>query len=195
MSSPPPEPAPPPALIRHLYNLAADEDRAALAALRRGLGRPPGAVAEMARHVVPYLPTSPAGDADYYLIAALFGLHPKPWTGPTERWLANLGASLRRLAPNPTDAGAAGVERRFVALLNADRVDLPVHLRHAVGLLRTQDQAVDWARLLSHVRNWEAAERWVQREWARSFWAGDRDQTEGNADRSADADADLESDI
>ncbi len=194
MSPPPSETPSPPPLIRHLYDLAADEDRAALAALRRGLGKPPGVVAEMARHVVPFLPANPAADADSYLVAALFGLHPNPWHGPDQPWLANLGASLRRLAPHRDDPGAAGVERRFVALLNADRADLPVHLRHAVGLLRAHDEAVDWARLLSHVRHWEAPDRWVQREWARSFWAADRDRGEGNPDRSADTESESEPD-
>lgn len=188
MSSFPPEVRPPPGLIRHLYHLAAEEDRAALAALRRGLGKPPGAVAEMARHVVPFLPGHTALDADYYLIASLFGLHPLPWHGPDAPWLANLGAALRRLAPNPADPGAAGVERRFVALLNADRVDLAVHLRHAVALLRAHDQAVDWARLLRDLRDWDRPDRRVQGSWARSFWTADREPPEGNADRAVSDD-------
>ena len=187
MSSPPPDQKLP-GLIDHLYQLAAEEDRAAFAALRRGLGKPPGAVAEMARHVVRYLPDHTALDADFYLIASLFGLHPRPWDGPAESSSANLGASLRRLAPIATDAGAKGVERRFVALLNADRDDLPTHLRHAVALLASHDEPIEWALLLRHLRHWDHPERWVQRRWARSFWAASRDPAETKADAASGAD-------
>ena len=44
------------ALIGYLKGLAAHEDRGALAALRRGLGRPPGSAGEMHPHVARFLP-------------------------------------------------------------------------------------------------------------------------------------------
>jgi len=54
------------------------DDRAALAALRRGLGQPPGTVASMYPYVVRWLgdDTPPWQEAAYYLIAALFAYHP-----------------------------------------------------------------------------------------------------------------------
>ncbi len=42
--------------IGHLEKLVKEQDRGALAALRRGLGKPPGTTREMDRHVLPYLP-------------------------------------------------------------------------------------------------------------------------------------------
>ena len=42
--------------ITYLEELRDREDRGALAALRRGLGQPPGSAVEMYRYVVPWLP-------------------------------------------------------------------------------------------------------------------------------------------
>ena len=64
------------------------EDRGALASLRRGLGRPPGTVADMYRYVVRWLPDdAPRWREDaYYLIAALFAYHAVAGAG--QKWPA-----------------------------------------------------------------------------------------------------------
>jgi CRISPR system Cascade subunit CasB len=64
-----------------------------------------------------------------------------------------------------------GVERRFVALLNASPHDLAEHLRHAIALLRSKKIPVDWAQLLRDVQDWNWPNHPVQRNWARAFWA------------------------
>lgn len=156
-------------LAAHLGELAAQQDRAALAALRRGLGKPPGTVAEMHRHVVPVL--GAGADAAAYLVAALFGLHPVSWVGPSNPRRSNFGVSLARLRAAVGVSGEAGIERRVIALLNADPDDLASHLRHAVALLRAHDIPVDWARLLRDARGWDHPDRWVQRNWAHAYWA------------------------
>ena len=157
-----------PALIEALAGLAQRDDRAALAALRRGLGQDPGALVTMARYVEPYLsPRASRWEQDAaYLVAALFASHPQDQATP-EGALYNLGAAFRLLRDR---TGSDSVELRFRALLDADRAGLPVHLRHAVSLLRAHDIPVDWARLLRDLRAWNAADRWVQRAWARAFW-------------------------
>lgn len=77
------------------------------------------------------------------LIAALFGVHPKNTAG------GNLGSSMagvvrvRGLTPS--------LERRFVALLEADGDDLAGHLRRAVSLTRSADIPLNWAQLLADV--------------------------------------------
>jgi CRISPR system Cascade subunit CasB len=159
------------AFVRHLQQLVKDDDRAALADLRRGLGKSPGEAAEMHRHVVPFLaPDANFRDEEpYYLVASLFALHQGMWQRQERRQTTNLGASFERLA-GARDSGADSVERRFVALLNCGREELPYHLRQAVSLLKAGEVPVDWLRLLRDVRGWDSDARWVQRSWARAYW-------------------------
>jgi CRISPR type I-E-associated protein CasB/Cse2 len=145
-------------------------DRAALAALRRGLGRQLGELAEPYR-VLLTLPGAyplPHYEDACFLVAGLFAWHQLPRLHISDG-LVNLGASLRQHADSTSGNGA---ERRFVALLNADHEDLAVHLRHVVGLLRVSGTRIDYARLLRdvHVDAWNAETRYVQRAWSRAFW-------------------------
>ncbi len=145
------------------------QKRAALAALRRGLGKEPGEVAETSRVVMGALPdgVKPWQEPSFYLVASLFGLYPRPWHGNAER--LHLGGSLSRLR---AASESEGPERRMVALLNASSRDLSDHLRYAVSLLKTKDIALDWAQLLRDIQDWDLPDHRVQRDWARAFWAG-----------------------
>ncbi len=148
--------------IDHL--IALSDDRGSLAALRRGLGQPPGAAPEMFPQVVPWLPVSCSAWAElvYYLAATLFAFHSS--NIPT----GNMGAHLR--ATIKDDNGEKATERRFVALLNSHPDDLGVHLRHAVSYLKSKDQPVCWAQLFDDLMHWDHPARFVQRNWANSFW-------------------------
>lgn len=157
-------------------------DRAALATLRRGLGKAPGTVAAVNQYVVPYLPPEPSPNDDaYYLVAALFGWHPwAPWNRERGRWRSNLGVSFAWAAhakPGEPDR-SAGIQRRFIALLSADRADLDSHLRHAVQRFASHEVPVDWALLLDDILAWDAADRRVQRRWARAYWGAAPDAEE-----------------
>ena len=155
--------------------------RAALAALRRGVGREPGENLEPYRYLAPWL-ASASWDEEraYYLIATLFATHRTSWppndSGPTER-RHNLGASLSVLAAQLKDGEAESeqtpIDRRIVALLNCSREDLPHHLRQAVALLKSKDVPVDWLQLLKDVRRWDRRDSPVQRAWARAFWGNE----------------------
>jgi len=141
------------------------ENRAALARLRRGLGRPPGTVADMFPYVAPWVPAdAPRALEDaHYLLAALFAAHPDAGGS------GNMGEHFRRVVRDePAAAGA--VERRFTALLAAHPDDLPFHLRQAVGFLRSKGVPVDWQQLFADIRGWAQPDRPVQRRWARAFW-------------------------
>lgn len=162
-------------------------DRAALAALRRGLGKEPGGASEMFPHIVPLLPPdlAPWDEAPYYLVASLFALYPTPWLGEKGQ---SLGAAMRFMALDragergggePVDEKGGGgapldraVERRFVALLNADAEggSFYTHLRHAVTLLKSRDRHIDWATLLFDLGIWGASTQ-VRQRWARDFWS------------------------
>ncbi|MCL4465049.1 MAG: type I-E CRISPR-associated protein Cse2/CasB [Chloroflexi bacterium] len=157
------------AFVEHLESLVAAQDRAALAALRRGLGKDPGTVAEMHRHVVPWLPASSSSwqEDAYYLVAALFAWHQGSWHTDDASGATNLGASFARLAAS---VESDSVESRFVAMLNCHSDDLPTHLRHAVGLLKSKEIPIDWSQLLRDVQNWGLESRRVQRSWARAYW-------------------------
>jgi CRISPR type I-E-associated protein CasB/Cse2 len=151
-------------LIRALQTLAEQGDRGALAALRRGLGQPPGTAPEMYRYVVPYLPAHPDRilETACYLVAALFALHPA--STPTGDIGSHLASTLK------PDEESDALERRFTILLASHFDDLPGYLRQAVSYLKSKDIPVNWDQLLRDLRAWDHESRYVQKRWAASFW-------------------------
>lgn len=169
------EQATPHPFAAYLESLAGD--RAALAALRRGLGQPPGTVAEMYPYVVPRLPAGIGRDEEdaHYLVAALFGYHPAVIQE------GNLGDHLVRAVGSPDDLPA--VERRFVALLNTHADDLAGQLRQMVSFLKSKEIPVHWSQLLRDVRGWSHPEHHVQRRWANAFWRAAAEPADDEADQ------------
>jgi CRISPR system Cascade subunit CasB len=164
--------------VAFLVKLVESEDRAPLAALRRGLGKKPGEAADSHPYILPRIPANASRwDEDaYYLTGSLFALHQIDWpAGEDESRRTNLGASFARLG---RVVESESIEKRFVALLNCHEDDLPDHLRHAVSLLKSKEIPIDWARLLRDVRRWNHEDRWVQREWAQAFWGEKREQAQ-----------------
>lgn len=149
--------------VTYLEGLAGD--RAALAALRRGLGQPPGTVADMYPYVVPRLPAglSRAEEDAFYIIAAAFAYHPLSAT--EGNFGDHMAASVRSSENQPA------VERRFVSLLNAHPDDLADQLRQAISFLRSKEIPVNWHQLLRDVCAWGHPDRYVQRRWANAFWS------------------------
>ncbi len=165
------------ALIDQLIRLVVNDDRGALARLRRSAGKEPGEDDGVFRYVVPYLP-DPEDDRDgwvetcRYLVAALFALHspaPQPNKTVTPMPGDSLGAAFNRMAPQGAGNREA-IERRFAQLLVADREELPDRLRQAIQLLRAAGEPVDWRMLLADLEQWNRPRRPVQRRWARDFW-------------------------
>ncbi len=149
--------------INHLRELAEKENRGALAALRRGLGQPPGSAPEMYRYVEPFLRStrSQNQEAAHYLVAALFALHPKPGG------VGNLGGHM---ALARSEGGEDALERRFTALLSAHPDDLPGYLRQAVSFLKSKEVPVNWNQLFHDLQYWDHEDRWIQKQWANAFW-------------------------
>jgi len=159
------------------YLLDLREDRGALAALRRGLGKPPGTEAAMYRYVVPWLPQdAPAWrQSAYYLVAALFAYHPAPGGS------GNVGNHYARA--RATEADDTALERRFTTLLAANPDDLDVYLRQAVSFLRSKEVPVNWRQLLHDVLYWGHPDRFVQQSWARAYWGrSHQDQSDNEED-------------
>lgn len=143
------------------------DDRAAMAALRRGLGKPAGYVPEMFPYVVPFIPADVHGwrENTYYIVASLFGFYHDRVTNNGN--LGNHYAALRAKAVDNT-----AVERRFTNLLSAHPEELDFHLRQAIGLLKSKEVAVNWNQLFTDVSRWNHPDSrvWVQKAWARAFW-------------------------
>ncbi len=143
------------------YLLRNAENRAMLAALRRGLGAEPGdpETAAMLPHVVPFV--QDWNERDIYTIASLFALH------PASTATGNIGHHVRALDPKlENDA----TERRFAQLLRMRRETLEPRLRQQISILKSKDTPVNWHQLFADLRNWDHPKHFVQRAWARSFW-------------------------
>lgn len=152
--------------IGYLLSLAEEgqEDRGALAELRSGLGKDSGEMAQVHKHVVPYLPDHDYTLRWYYLTATLFGAYPEH----------NSGASLGKAFALMEDRSDS-IDARFVALLNADSEDLGGHLRHAISLLKSKNQAIDWFQFFGDLLSWDDREGTVQLRWARHFYSNIQD--------------------
>lgn len=166
--------------VRYLESLLERDERGALAALRRGVTGPPGAVPDTYPYVIPRLPKGVEADSPrsepYFLIASLFALY---FSGKGKGIVGagnNIGRAFRMTklkdasekgrSPDEEDS----TDRRFVALLNADYDDLPNHLRHAISYLKSAEIPLDWHKLFKHICNWNHPDRWVQKELAQGFW-------------------------
>lgn len=161
--------------ITYLESLRGSQDeRAAFAALRRGLGRDPGAEPAMFPYIARFVAedTKPWYEATLYLIASLFAYHPQ------EGGAGNLGAAFKRAAQGENDQTA--IERRFTALLAADTEDLHFYLRQAVSFLKSKDVAIDWQQLFDDVLRWQYGQ--VQKQWAYKFWGGKSGEEAANSE-------------
>ena len=133
---------------------------AARAALRRSLAFAPGTYPPAMPYVEPWVRGEEGWRREaYYLVAALFAL--KDGEHQPGRTLAQ---ALRQ-AQKSRDSES--LERRFLALLDADRDQIAYRLRQAVGLV---EGGLDFAQLLDDLLFWFHSERRVQARWAREFY-------------------------
>lgn len=167
--------------VVYLEKLRERKDTAALARLRRGLGKKMG-TAEMYPYVVPFFPVEafPREQEHYFLVASLFALHPE--TSPKG---VTFGKVLKRIWDESNRSES--IEKRFINLLSTDADDIGGHLRHAVSLARSRRVPVDYHRLFYDIRYWNHPDRFVQLEWARDFWRKDRQETEDNDNAKGEA--------
>jgi CRISPR system Cascade subunit CasB len=149
------------AFVKRLEGLKESKDRAALAKLRRGLGKKMG-TPEMYPYIVPFLSSNEWQHENYFLIASLFAFHPEPsprgWT---------MGTVFRHIAEG---SESESVEKRFIHLMSADAEDIGEYLRHAISLAKSKRVGVDYHQLLSDLNFWDHPDRFVQLRWAKDFW-------------------------
>jgi CRISPR system Cascade subunit CasB len=139
------------------------DDRGKMAALRRGLGMPPGTSASMYPVVAVRLPRDCPKHLEerYYLIASLFGLH------PFSDDQGNIGDHMRQASGEKI---SEAVEHRFTRLLATHWEDLPNELRRIISFLKSKDVKVNWHQLISDLQYWGHPDHFVQRRWANAFW-------------------------
>ncbi len=149
------------AFLQQLERLKAAERAwtAARAVLRRSLAFPPGTYPPAMPYVEPFVRGEGWVREAHYLVAALYAL--KDGEHEEGRTLA------RALRECMQERGSASVERRFLALLDADHDQIAFRLRQTMGLV---EGGVDFARLLDDLLNWFHPERKVQARWAREFY-------------------------
>ncbi|RDI95461.1 type I-E CRISPR-associated protein Cse2/CasB [Meiothermus sp. QL-1] len=135
----------------------------ARAALKRSLAFDPGAYPPAMPYVEPFVQKEKEEEdwkrEAHYLVAALYALK----EGKHQE-----GRTLARALREAMEArGSDSLERRFQALLDADRDQLAFRLRQAVGLV---EGSLDFARLLEDLLDWFQPERRVQARWAKEFY-------------------------
>ena len=205
--------------IRHLRGLG-QRDLGKVAILRRSLGGEPGEDVRAYPMVEPHLPPSdwPWDRTVYYLVAGLWasvntasvlaaaGATPDeddepsadaappvetPATSLTERGRQDrrsFGRAIVQLYRQRNETES--IERRFIALLDADEAQLAHHLRQMVQLVKAEEGIpIYWVELLTDLRNWNRDDRRVQQRWARAFYREASATTDDAEDSAAQATA------
>jgi CRISPR system Cascade subunit CasB len=154
--------------ITHLIRLR-EQDRRAIAVLRRSLSFPPGKYPPAYPYVERFVGAD-RHEADpfrraLYLVAGLFALHPH---NAPRRLAASLSELMLR-------RGSDSIEKRFIALLGADADNLEEYLRQIVTLLAADDCGLDYVALLNDLPYWlnpNATEKrdQIRQRWARDFY-------------------------
>ncbi|ADI15419.1 type I-E CRISPR-associated protein Cse2/CasB [Truepera radiovictrix] len=174
--------------MRHLRRNAESAD---LARLRRGVAEPGAQVVPLVEVFVARL------QKDYdnawerqmlYLVAGLWagtvssseleqfrdavddeGLEGGADPQPTEGYRRALGHAIAQLYLARSQSPS--IEQRFVALLDADREQLPYRLRQMVQLLKGDEAIrIHWGALLRDLLAWNREGKPVQQTWARAFY-------------------------
>lgn len=148
-----------------------EKDTRVRAVLRRSLAFDPGQYVPAFSYVEPFVK-----DEDnswrremLYLVA---GLWATLWReGQTEQRIP-IGKAC---AIHQMTSGSTSTERRFIALLDADRDQLPHRLRQMIVLLK--EQPIDFDALLTGLMYWNDDQKRTQNTWARDFYRNMNQET------------------
>ncbi len=178
------ETGPPSSIERVIHRV--ESDPAALAELRRGVGRSLEDSPDSWPYVAEIAGTKRWREPAAHLAIGLFALHHQsraPGSMNKEGW--SLGKACRVLAFRRKSSGASedGVARRCQAALAAETPEaLGVHLRGLVTLLRGEEVPLDYKRLYSDLCSWlwPESRRRVCLAWARDYFATRSDDNKEN---------------
>lgn len=141
-----------------------ERDTRVRAVLRRSLAFDPGVSPSAYPYVEPFVKAEDSGwkREVFYLVAGLWALH-------RSEGLNGQPVSLGKACANhQIVSGSTSTERRFIALLDSDRDQLPHRLRQMVALLK--DQPIDFDDLLQRLLYWNDDKKGSQNAWARDFY-------------------------
>lgn len=141
------------------------------AVLRRSLAFDPGAFPPAYPYVEPFVKAEDSAwkREVFYLVAGLWGLHLKEGLNGQPVSLGKASAT------HQIASGSTSTERRFIALLDADRDQLPHRLRQMIALLK--DQPIDFDDLLQRLLYWNDDRKGSQNAWARDFYRNLNNET------------------
>ena len=149
-----------------------EKDTKVRAVLRRSLAFDPGSYVHAFPYVEPFV-----GNGDnvrrretLYLVAGLWAAH---WRENENAQPMPLGKAC---AMHQIASGSTSTERRFIALLDADRDQLPHRLRQIIALLK--EQSIDFEALLNGLLYWDDEQKRTQNAWARDFYRDLNHETE-----------------
>ena len=105
----------------------------------------------------------------YFIVATLY--HPD--TVKNGEGYSDFGTAVRAIR---TENNASGLDKRFAVLLDADVDQLSFRLRQLVKRIKAEKaekaHSIDWGTLLYHLTQWDHQDRWVQQQWAKSYFVG-----------------------
>lgn len=150
-------------LIEMLEEMAKKESKVR-AVLRRSLAFDPGTYPP----AFPYVERRLGEDDSkwkrtiYYLVAGLWAQHFREDRGAGQKLPAICGEFYIAKDRSPS------IEKRFIALLDADESQLAHRLRQMVVLLK--DYSIDFDALRQDLLSWNIPDRFVQVRWAKAFY-------------------------
>ena len=114
----------------------------------------------------------------YYLVATLFGHNQNPIKKGSD-----FGTTMKYV--NKTKK-SSGIDKKMSALLDSSFEygrsdgDLPYRLTQLVKLANSCNVGVDWICLLKDLKRWSHPNRFVQRNWAKSYFTNYEKQDQRN---------------
>lgn len=155
--------------------------KAALANLRRGVGRKPGELPEIWGEIFAGMPEEmysrsgepTAAEWAVYIALTTFALHQQGQTEAMHKEKRSFGRAVGILCPNPEGDDAERLLRRFRQVVTAsDMTELSYYLRGLIQLLRADGIALDYARLASDLYDFQfpASRQRVQLRWGQDFY-------------------------
>jgi len=160
------------AFVEYLERLYREDNRRALAILRRGLSGDQKAKLDMYPFVIRFLRQGATKWEEdvLFAIASLFAFH------PSTDGIGDMGTVMKQVRQR---TNSDSIEGRFMAMLRAPSENVLDHLKQCVSLARSKEVPIDWNQLYKDLLWWNSDGMRVQRRWASSFW-GDRNEDQNS---------------
>jgi len=179
--------------------LASPDDsstKAALANMRRGIGRAPGDMPglwgvlfrDMPEEMLSSSKAPSKAEWAAYIALTLFALHQQgrdPSKEPMSREKYTLGRAVRALIPTGDDDAESRIQRRFnAAATSGDMDELAYHLRGVVQLLRAEGIPLDYPALAADIFNYQFQDRApsVRLAWGQDFYRIREEKTQNETE-------------